>query len=164
MGMFDLIFSNAFIQWLHNQEDFISNSFFMLNKEGIFASQIPLFEEMPAYNCILEAAKIFSDKFKNIEKDNFVLHSASEYYDIISKFTDNVEIWITDYCHQMDRHKNILEFLSGTALIPYMKRLDEDEQKLFLNNILDNLESSYRCQANGKLLFPFKRFFVVAQK
>ncbi|MBD5137416.1 MAG: hypothetical protein HDT39_15955 [Lachnospiraceae bacterium] len=88
MGTFDLIFSNAFVQWLSNQEEFITNAFSMLNENGIFAAQIPLFEEMPANQCIMKAEEIFADKFKGIEKDKYVLYSASEYYDMVAKSTD----------------------------------------------------------------------------
>ena len=35
VGKFDLIFSNAFVQWLPNQEEFIINVFAMLNENGV---------------------------------------------------------------------------------------------------------------------------------
>lgn len=164
VGTFDLIFSNAFIQWLPNQEEFIENAFSMLNENGIFAAQIPLFEEMPANQCIIKAEEIFAGKFKDIEKDKYVLHSASEYYDMAAKSTDKIEMWITDYCHEMDNHGKILEFLRGAALRPYIDRLNEEEQKLFMDEVLKNLKIEYHYQANGKILFPFKRLFLVAQK
>lgn len=74
----------------------------MLNENGIFATQIPLFEEMPANQCIIKAEKIFADKIKGIEEDKYILHSASEYYDMVAKCTNKIEMWITDYCHEMD--------------------------------------------------------------
>lgn len=70
VGTFDLIFSNAFIQWLPNQEDFISNAISIRNENAIFATQIPLFEEMPANQCIIKAEKIFANNFKGLEKIN----------------------------------------------------------------------------------------------
>lgn len=109
VGTFDLIFSNAFVQWLPDQEEFIANAFSMLNEKGIFAAQIPLFEEMPANQCIRKAEGIFADKFKGIEKHKYVLHSASEYYDMAAKCTDKIEMWITNYCHEMENHRKILE-------------------------------------------------------
>ena len=164
MGAFDLIFSNAFVQWLPNQEDFISNAFSMLNENGIFAAQIPLFEEMTANQCIINAEKIFADKFKGIEEDKFVLHSAPEYYDMVAKSTDKIEMWITDYCHEMDNHEKILEFLKGAALRPFIDRLNEEEQEFFMNVVMKNLEIEYHYQANEKILFPFKRLFLIGQK
>lgn len=99
-----------------------------------------------------------------IEKDKYVLHSASKYYDMVAKSTDKIEMWITDYCHEMDNHGKILEFLRGAALCPYINRLNEEEQKLFMDEVLKNLEIEYHYQANGKILFPFKRLFLVGQK
>ena len=164
MGAFDLIFSNAFVQWLPNQKDFISNAFSMLDENGIFAAQIPLFEEMPANQCIIKAEKIFADKFNDIGENKYVLHSASEYYDMVAKCTNKIEMWITDYCHEMDNNEKILEFLKGAALRPYIDRLNEEEQKLFMDEVMKNLEVEYHYQANGKILFPFKRLFLVGEK
>ncbi len=66
LGKFDLIFSNAFIQWLSDQKEFMANSFRMLNEGGVFAAQIPLFGEMPANTCILKAEKLFAEKLKGL--------------------------------------------------------------------------------------------------
>lgn len=75
-----------------------------------------------------------------------------------------IEMWITDYCHEMENHRKILEFLRGAALRPYLDRLNEEEQKLFMDEVLKNLEVEYSYQANGKILFPFKRLFLIGQK
>lgn len=164
MGNFDLIFSNAFIQWIPNQEKFFKNSFAMLNDGGTFAAQIPLFGEMPANQCLIETEKLFSDKLKNMNDSKFVLHSASEYYEMLSKCTDKISMWITDYVHEMDDHSKIVDFLSGTALRPHFEILDENEQKRFLNELLKNIAKTYPIQKNGKVLFPFKRLFLIGEK
>ena len=162
MGTFDLIFSNAFMQWLPNQEGFIRNSFGMLTKGGMFATQIPLFDEMPASCCISDAEKSLLKQFAGTAKP--VSLSASKYYDTMAKYSDNVTIWVTDYYHEMDSQENILDFLKGTALHPYMDMLEEKEQKKFLNEVLNNLKRAYPCQNNGKVLFPFKRLFLIGEK
>ena len=162
MGAFDLIFSNAFLQWIPNQEEFISNSFDMLVKGGVFAAQIPLFDEMPASRCITNAVNALSDHFTGAAKP--VSGSPSEYYEIISKYTQKVMIWVTDYYHEMDGQEKILDFLKGTALHPYMDKLDGAKQNEFLSEVLNNLKCSYPCQQNGKVLFPFKRLFLLGEK
>ncbi|TCL56905.1 trans-aconitate 2-methyltransferase [Kineothrix alysoides] len=164
METFDLIFSNAFLQWIPNQEEFILNSFDMLNREGVFAAQIPLFEEMPANQCIINAESILPDKFGDMDNSKYVIYSAAEYYDILSKATSKISIWITDYFHEMDNHQKILDFLKGAALRPYIDRLKEDEQKIFMKEVLKNIEREYTCQKNGKILFPFKRLFMIGEK
>lgn len=162
MGAFDLIFSNAFLQWISNQEEFISNSFDMLVNNGVFAAQIPLFDEMPASTCIANAVNSLADRLTGIAKP--ASRSASEYYEIISKHTEKVAVWVTDYYHEMDSQEKILDFLKGTALHPYLDVLDSNEQNEFLSEVLNNLKHSYLCQQNGKVLFPFKRLFLVGEK
>ena len=162
MGTFDLIFSNAFLQWIPNQEEFIGNSFDMLSNGGVFAAQIPLFDEMPASRCITDAAGTLSERFSGIARPASL--SPSDYYDIMSKYTENSALWVTDYYHEMDSQEKILDFLRGTALHPYLEVMDDKEQKEFLNEVLKNLTSSYPCQQNGKVLFPFKRLFIVGEK
>jgi len=49
-------------------------------------------------------------------------------------------------------------------LRPYIDRLDEEEQKLFMGKVLKNLEIEYSYQANGKVLFPSRRLFLVGKK
>ena len=162
IGTFDLIFSNAFLQWIPNQEEFIGNSFDMLVKDGVFAAQIPLFDEMPASRCITNAVSSLSDRLTGIAKP--ISHTASEYYEILSKHTEKTAVWVTDYYHEMDGQEKILDFLKGTALHPYLDVLDGNEQKEFLTDVLNSLKRSYPCQQNGKVLFPFKRLFLVGEK
>lgn len=164
MGKFDLIFSNAFMQWLTNQEEFINNSFEMLNENGVFAAQLPLSYLMPTSKCINEAKTVLPERLRNAEVRKTVAFSANDYYDILSKLSDDVNIWVTDYYHVMDSHENILNFIRGTALNPYTEKLDEIECERFLNKVLDNIKNAYAVQKNGKILFPFKRLFIVAKK
>lgn len=65
LGLFDLVFSNAFLQWVYNQEEVIKNISELLNDSGIFAIQIPNFEEMAVSSFIKEAANQF-DKDKSL--------------------------------------------------------------------------------------------------
>lgn len=162
MGSFDLIFSNAFLQWIPNQEEFIRNSFGMLNQGGCFAAQIPLFSEMPVERCIIEAEDTFSQKFNDIERCR--CYSAADYYDMMSKYTDNSIMWVTDYYHELNDYEGILEFLKGAALRPYLEKLEEEEQAVFLAVVLKNIKKTYSQQENGKVLFPFKRLFLVGIK
>lgn len=81
-----------------------------------------------------------------------------------AKCTKKVDIWITDYCHEMNNHGKILEFLKGAALPPHIERINEEEQKLYMDEVTKNLEIEYYYQENGKTSFQFKRFFLVGQK
>ena len=164
MGKFDLIFSNAFMQWLTNQEEFINNSFEMLNENGVFAAQIPLSHLMPIRSCINEAKSALPERLQNTEVRTITSFLPNDYYDMLSKLSDKVSIWVTDYFHVMDSHKSILDFIRGTALNPYTEKLDENECERFLDKVLDNIKKAYAVQSDGNVLFPFKRLFIIAEK
>lgn len=164
MGTFDLIFSNAFLQWIPDQKKFIENSFRMLDDNGVFAAQIPLFNQMPAYYCITEAEKAAPDTCKGLIEQRFVIQTAAEYYDMMMRFAAHVSVWVTDYYHEMNNHKSILDFLNGTALRPYKERMNDKEWRVFAEALEEELHKAYPSQLNGKVLFPFKRLFLIGYK
>lgn len=165
LGEFDLIFSNAFIQWLADQETFFENAFSMLSDGGVFAAQIPLFGEMPANACILEAEEQMGNRLDGVEKDKFVLHPAGVYYDMLCAQTEKTTVWITEYWHEMNGHEDILEFLKGAALTPHMDRLKEKaDREEFFGVIVKNLKKAYPVMRNGKVIFPFRRMFLIGEK
>ena len=41
------------------------------------------------------------------------------YYDIFAEQTPEIHMWVTDYCHIMQNHEQILDFLRGAAFTPY---------------------------------------------
>lgn len=51
-GAFDLIFSNACIHWIPEQEQLIRSVFAKLNPGGVFAVQIPFIQEAPFYRLL----------------------------------------------------------------------------------------------------------------
>ena len=164
LGKFDLVFSNAFIQWIKNHEEFFNNAHAALNKGGALAIQIPMFDDMPASRAVFDAEHIFPDNFLDIDDERYTLHTLREYYDMAAAVFGNALMWQTDYYHKMESHENILEFLKGSALRPYMERLDQNQRKAFLERVLSNLKNSYPPEKDGSLLFMFRRLFIVCFK
>lgn len=162
-GKFDLIFSNAFLQWLHNQEEFIAHTAGLLNKNGILAMQIPNYDNMPVKKCVDKVTALFGNRFEEIEHVMCHNKSLAEYYDILCKYYENVTIWQTDYAHVMDSHESIVDFVSSTGIRPYLQVLSEEEQKIFIKNLVAELENTYPVQKNGKILFTFERIEFIAK-
>ena len=75
-----------------------------------------------------------------------------------------MNVWTTDYYHVMDSHSDIIEFMSSTALRPYQQAFDKVTYDAFIEKVLEELKKSYPSLQNGKVLFPFKRLFIVATK
>lgn len=164
LGTFDLIFSNAFLQWIPNQEEFIARAFAMLDEGGVLAVQIPMFDEMSARRCITDAEKNWTQQLEGIEENKFITYTAAHYYDTFAEHTTKVQMWVTDYCHIMQNHEQILDFLRGAAFTPYQSRLDEEEMQVFAEEVLARIKEEYPTRKNGTVLFPFRRLFLTGQK
>ena len=77
------------------------------------------------------SGKIWEEPLEGIEEDKFITHTAAYYYDIFAEQTPEIHMWVTDYCHIMQNHEQILDFLRGAAFTPYQSRLDEEEMQVF---------------------------------
>lgn len=167
LGTFDLVFSNAFLQWIHNQNEFVMNTKELLNDNGIFAIQIPAFEEMVISDIIKNTAIELDKKnelFCNINQSTCFNFSINEYYDIFRRYYSDIVIWQTNYVHQMKDHASIIEFVKGTALIPYLERLNDKQADDFMRRLYIKTKQNYIERENGSILFEFKRIFIIAKK
>ena len=162
---YDIVFSNATIQWIPNHNDLLEKFKNILTDKGIMAIQLPLFFEMPLGQSIARISKEnrWSAITENVN-DLFTIHDYSEYYDILSKLFKTIEIWESNYVHIMDSQYSILEMIRSTGLRPYLNKLDNDVDKLdFEEKVLTDIKNYYPLQKNGKVLFPFKRLFFIAK-
>ncbi|MBP3888649.1 MAG: methyltransferase domain-containing protein [Cellulosilyticum sp.] len=162
LGQFDLVFSNAFLQWLPHQETFLAQTKAILAKDGILAMQVPNWEQMPIKDCIDEVVEQF-EEFKEPIALNAHNYSMNHYYDMLVKQYQAVEIWQTNYTHIMEDYHAIIDFIKGAGIRPYLQRLDEVRQETFIKEFEKRLPKIYPIQADGKVLFIFKRILFIAK-
>ena len=86
------------------------------------------------------------------------------YYAILTPHSRAIDIWETEYVQVMDSAAAIAEWIKGSTLRPFLDRLSEDQQSQFLARYTEALEVAYPLQADGRVLFPFKRIFIVAKR
>jgi trans-aconitate 2-methyltransferase len=163
-GTFEIVFSNATIQWIPNHADLLKKFHGLLTKKGIIAIQIPLFWDMPIGKTIANIAT--SERWSPLTgrvSDLFSIHDPSYYYDKLSELSGSIDIWVSDYFHVLDSHVSIFEMIRSTGLRPYLERLrTEQEKNEFEGAVLREIARDYPLQKNGRVLFPFKRLFFVA--
>lgn len=163
MGRFDLVFSNAFLQWLDDQEAFIRDIRLNMHPGAILALQIPLFGLNPMCKIIFDTAEdLFGDKTKDVHL--YHDYSVPEYYDMFNQYYGEVDLWKTTYFYHLENSESIVEFLQGTALIPFREALDEEDYSRFVTALKARAIEVYPAAANGKVLFPFERLFIIAKK
>lgn len=159
---YDVVFSNACIQWVPDHKNLLRNMMGLLNGGGVLAVQIPLQYKHPMHRIIQETAK--SEKWFGKLNDirPFYILTESEYFDILSRLSDNFRIWETVYFHTMPSHQAIIEWYKGTGLRPFLEQLSDDDKKLFEEDILNKVKKEYPSQENGEIIFRFPRLFFTA--
>ncbi len=161
---FDVVFSNACIQWIPNHHKLLKNMMMLLTDGGVLAVQTPMNYEEPVH--LINERLTKSEKWKHKIKTPRIFNNlkADEYYDILADISTSFEMWQTTYFHKMKSHNEILEWYRGTGLRPYLNELSEDDKPLFENDILSELIKEYPVQKNGDVIFRFPRFFFTAIK
>ncbi len=163
-GQFDLVFSNACIQWLPDHPKLLGELFAMLTDGGTLAVQIPMNYDEPIHRIMLEVAAEQEWNGKLSDVRSYDSLTPQGYFDELSSLTDGFEVWQTVYMHRMSSHEDILEWYRGTGMRPYTALLDEQEAKLFEQRTFEKIKQRYPVGRNGEVMFRFPRFFFTAVK
>lgn len=161
---FDIVFSNACIQWIPNHDTLLKNTMCLLRPGGVLAVQTPMNYQEPIHQIIKEisTSNKWSSKFENPRV--FYNLTQGEYYDLLSNIASDFYMWQTTYFHKMQSHSDIMEWYRATGLRPYLNVLSETDKLDFEKDIYDKLIKAYPKQKNGEIIFRFPRFFFVAVK
>lgn len=162
VGKFDVVFSNACIQWVPNHKKLLADMMSILNPGGVMAVQIPVQERMPVHRIIAEV--VLRDKWKSKinSKRRFFNLEEEEYFDLLSDISSDFRIWKTIYYHRLPSRESIVDWYSSTGLKPYLEQLNDEESIEFKNDILTELKEVYPCAKNGEVVFKFHRLFLYA--
>ncbi len=163
---YDVIFSNAALHWISDHERLLPKLMSYLNNEGALAVQMPAHYNSPSHQLLLEVAKQPEwCSFTESACQLLSMEPQSFYYNVLDPLASKVEMWETEYVHIMDNVETIIEWFHSTGLRPFMESLPrrEDKEK-FKHELLAKYNVAYPQQQNGKVLFPFRRFFFIAYK
>ena len=160
---FDIVFSNACIQWIPNHEILLQKLMSLLRRGGILAVQIPIQNEHPVHIIMNELVTTVKWKDK-LSQRNYNNLTTNEYYDVLSGISDDFEMWETIYCHRMPSYESIIEWYKGTGFRPYLEQLSETDAEELVNDVYRELKNSYKIQSNGEIMFRFPRLFFIAKR
>lgn len=161
---FDVVFSNACIQWIPEHKQILKNFMQLLNDDGVLAIQIPQQYKHPMHKIIKSVSG--SSKWKNRISSSRIFYNLKEdeYFDILSDISSEFRMWETVYFHKMPSHRSIVEWYKGTAMRPILEQLSNFDKEEFERDILAETEKAYPVQKNGQIIFRFPRLFFTARK
>lgn len=161
---YDVVFSNACIQWVPDHPNLLKNMMALLNPGGVLAVQTPINEQEPIHQIIKQT--VSEEKWVSSFPNPRVFYNLSvgAYHDVLAELSDHFSIWQITYYHTMHSHQDIMEWYRGTGLRPYLSLLKGEQARAFEEEIYQKVVSSYPVQQNGTVLFPFPRLFFTAVK
>ena len=160
---YDVIFSNATLQWLDDHRTLIPRLMGFVAPGGTFAFQVPHNMDAPSHHLMRESAAAGPWKYKLAHVREVSVLSPADYFDILSACGTRGDIWETEYLHILDGEDAVYRWVSGTGLRPFVQALSGDERDAFIADYKKRLAIAYPRRADGTTLFPFKRLFAVAR-
>lgn len=160
---FDLIFSNAALQWSDNHETLFAQLISMLSNNGQFAIQMPVQKENLLNQLLTELVQEqpFAGLLNGWKRDSPVL-SIDEYAQIMfQNGLGNIQIMQKVYPIIADEPEKLFNFISGSALIPYMERLAEPAQKQLTTEFKLRIKKAFN---NFPALYAFKRLLMYGNR
>ncbi|MGH8046924.1 MAG: trans-aconitate 2-methyltransferase [Chthoniobacterales bacterium] len=159
---FDVVFSNAALQWVPDHAALLPALHSHVAPGGVLAVQMPGDPEAIPHRLMRElaASAAWRDRFPAPVREWSVL-PAETYYDILAPHATRLEIWLTDYLHILPSVGAIAEWYRGTGLRPYLDALGEEAPR-FVEEFTTALSQLYTPRADGRVIFPFRRLFLIA--
>lgn len=164
---FDLVFSNAALQWLPDHAALFPRLLDRATNGGALAVQMPGNFDAPPHRLMRELAesKPWRNKFPAAGVREWHVHQPEFYYDALAPHASRVDLWTTDYMHVMAGPEAIVEWYKGTGLRPFLDALESvEDQDRFCAQYLELIKAAYPQRPDGRVLFPFRRIFLVAYR
>jgi trans-aconitate 2-methyltransferase len=161
-GEWDFIFSNAALQWSENHTELIPSLYNKLTPSGQIAVQIPSNHNHISHQIYRETAS--EEPFKSILKgfQRYVpVLSIDDYARILFACgAEDIVVFEKIYPHVLEDSDAVVEWISGTALVPYFERLGEHKEA-FIQSIRKKMKAA---MPDSPVFYPFRRTSFSARK
>jgi trans-aconitate 2-methyltransferase len=161
-----VIFSNAALQWLPHHDSLLPSLIGFLAPGGILGVQMPRQFDAPSHRLLRDLAEgMFPDRFAFHDWVAPVGPPAA-YHRLLSPLGE-VDVWETEYLQPLDpvdEGHPVRVFTQSTAVRPFAARLGEGELEEFLEAYDEALAIAYPAEADGTVLFPFRRLFLFLRR
>jgi trans-aconitate 2-methyltransferase len=164
---YDLIVSNAALQWVPGHGDSLPGWIDSLPPGGVLAFQVPGNGTAPSHRLL--AALVESPRWRDrLSGRGEGSGHALEPADYLARLTAagcTADVWETTYLQVMTGTDPVLDWVKGTALRPVLTALAQDPEATgaFLAEYRDLLREAYPPAPHGTV-YPFRRLFAVAVK
>lgn len=161
----DLIVSNAALHWLDAHQTLFPQLMSQLRPGGLLAVQMPAQHRAPSHVLGYELAE--SPRWREALRGSVRRHpilEPEEYYALLRPHAAALDLWSTEYLQALRGDNPVAEFTKGSFVGVWLSMLDESEAQAFETEYRQAIAKAYPASPDGTTLFPFRRFFIVAQR
>lgn len=161
-GIWDLISSNAALHWTENHPALIPHLYGQLAEGGQITVQVPSNHTHISHQLILLTAQ--EEPFRSA-LEGFVRYTPvltiDRYAEILFGLgAEDIVVFEKVYAHVLEDSDAVVEWVSGTALVPYFERLGA-HKGAFLEALRGKMRAAMPA---SPLFYPFKRILFSARK
>ncbi|KAB8164336.1 trans-aconitate 2-methyltransferase [Streptomyces sp. 3MP-14] len=164
---FDLIVSNAALQWVPEHPRRLADWVGALAPGGALAFQVPRNFAAPSHALMRQIAERprWRERLAGVLRTTDPVLAPEGYLAELAPLCAEVDVWETTYLHRLTGEDPVLDWVRGTGLRPVITALEEDPEELaaYLDAYRDALRAAYPPGPHGTV-FPFRRIFVVGRR
>lgn len=165
---YDLIVSNAALQWVPGHADRFPIWLDRIAPGGTFAFQVPGNFTAPSHALLAELCDTPRWRSRLDGRGRAYVHilQPADYLERLTELgCEVVDVWESTYVQLLHGEDPVLEWTKGTALRPVLTALGDDRAAVeeFTGQYRDLLRKAYPAGPHGTV-FPFRRIFAVARK
>lgn len=160
----DVLFSNAALQWLSEHEVLFPHLLAHLAPGGVLAVQMPAMHAAPlrAEQDRIAREGPWAATLARVSSAPPIL-DPGDYYDLLRPRVAALDLWVTEYVHVLRGDDPVVQWAMGTSLRPFLDALDGAMREGFLAAYRAAMRTAYPPRADGAVLLPFRRLFIVAR-
>lgn len=162
----DLLFSNAVFQWIPSEQriPIMRRLVESLQPGGVFAFQVPDNFLEPSHTAMREVAKEspWAETLGPLKPALDAFQTPRELFDELKPLCSSVDIWHTIYNHVLPSPADVVEWVKGTGLRPFVDPLPADQKEGFLKAYLEAIKKEYPPLVDGSVMMRYPRLFLVA--
>ncbi|MEU3098406.1 trans-aconitate 2-methyltransferase [Streptomyces sp. NPDC006967] len=162
---YDLIVSNATLQWVPGQAERFGEWIEGLTPGGTFAFQVPGNFDAPSHTLLRElaASSRWRARLSGVLRHEEAVLRPETYLERLTALGCATDAWETTYIHLLRGEDPVLDRVRGTALRPVLTALADDPEarEYFVADCRAALRAAYPAGPHGTP-FPFRRVFAVA--
>ena len=161
----DLLVSNAALHWLDDHATLFPRLLSHLRPGGVLAVQMPAQHTAPSHQigyALAESAR-WRHRLQGLVRRQPIL-APHDYYSLLRPKVSSLDLWFVEYVQALTGANPVAEFTKGSFVGAWLSALSVEEARDFEADYRRQIAAAYPPCGDGVTLFPFRRFFLIAQR